>query len=286
MRMFQNFSIDRGDIIKCILLTIIFSISFFAYNRAYSPVIETTYNSASVFSHEEKSLELFSGPPQNAASEDQSADITQENTPKLVISFRPEHITIDESLLEKIRQVAESKKIAGKIDPLHLIIDTNRKDPRGQVSGNALILSGKIPSDSENLKVLVHELGHIVDIYYLPLHGDGTDLSNEFYQVSWDDYAVKKKDAVLSDFVSGYALSNKYEDFAESFAFYIFHNDEFKRRAGESEALRRKYDFFRDYIFENQEFLSTNFAVDAIRSYNWDVTKIPVNVKKYLYYMK
>lgn len=207
-------------------------------------------------------------------------------TTSLLISFRPEHITIDDELLENIREVAKSEKFVDKVSPLHLIIDTLRKEPRGQVSGNSLILSGKIASESESLKVLVHELGHIIDIYYLPLHESGDDFSNKFYTISWQDYNVKKRGAKLADFVSGYALSNKYEDFAESFAFFVFHNEEFVRRSIGNDSLKEKYEFFANNIFQNREFFSTNFASDKIRSYNWDVTKIPVNIKKYLYYIK
>jgi hypothetical protein len=283
MSLFQKYSIDRLDVVKFILLMTIFAFSFSAYNSAYSPVVETTYNSASIFSHEQKSIELFGW-----NGDDESVQVPAEvkEIENLVISFRPENITIDDSLLEKIKTNAESKIFSSKISPLHLLVDTIRKEPRGQVSGNTLILSGKISGESESLKVFVHELGHIVDIYYLPTHEDGADLSNDFYSISWLDYNVKKKDAIIWDFVSGYALSNKYEDFAESFAFYVFHNDEFARRAKSNPSLQDKYDFLKNNVFLNNEFFSTNFASEKLRSYNWDVTKIPVNVKKYLYYIQ
>jgi len=193
---------------------------------------------------------------------------------------------VDDAFVSKLRQIAESQKLSDKISPLSVVIDTKRKDPRGQVSGNALILSSKIVSESESIKVFVHELGHIIDIYYLPQHEDGSDISDDFYTISWQDYNVKKQEAKLSNFVSGYALSNKYEDFAESFTFYVFHNDEFIRRAKNDSVLAKKYRFFQENIFEGTEFLSTNFATDKIKSYNWDATRIPVNVKKYLFYMK
>jgi len=48
-----------------------------------------------------------------------------------------------------------------------LTIDINRTSPRGQMSNESVILSGRIKSLSEMAKVLVHELGHMVDIYLL-----------------------------------------------------------------------------------------------------------------------
>ncbi len=48
-----------------------------------------------------------------------------------------------------------------------IIVDINRTSPRGQMSNESITLSGRIKSLSEMAKVLVHELGHMVDIYYL-----------------------------------------------------------------------------------------------------------------------
>ena len=38
-----------------------------------------------------------------------------------------------------------------------------------------------------------------------------------FYQLSWIDINIMKAGLNTKDFVSGYAMTNKYEDFAESF---------------------------------------------------------------------
>lgn len=151
--------------------------------------------------------------------------------------------------------------------------------------GNKLILSSSISSDSERLKVFVHELGHIIDIFYLK-KGIFSDPSDTFYAISWESFQTKKKDQKIHNFVSGYALSNKYEDFAESFAFYIFHNDDFLARANSDPVLRAKYDFFRTQIFSNDEFVGTSFQTAAFSDYFWDTTKIQIDTKKYLYYMR
>lgn len=98
----------------------------------------------------------------------------------------------------------------------------------------------------------------MVDIHYLK-PGILGDPSDSFYAISWDSYKVKKKGAKLADFVSGYALSNKYEDFAESFSYYVFHNAEFKKRAKDNGMLAKKYEFFAKKLFVGKEFLETDF---------------------------
>ncbi len=87
----------------------------------------------------------------------------------------------------------------------------------------------------------------------------------------------------MASFVSWYAATNQYEDFAESLTFYIFHNDEFMERALKNDALRQKYLFISNFVFKNGEFLDTNFGIGKIPSYLWDTTKLPISVKKYLY---
>lgn len=48
-----------------------------------------------------------------------------------------------------------------------LTVDMERLSPRGQMSNESVTMSGRIKSLSEMSKVLVHELGHMIDIYLL-----------------------------------------------------------------------------------------------------------------------
>jgi hypothetical protein len=47
-------------------------------------------------------------------------------------------------------------------------------------------------------------------------------------------------------------MTNKYEDFAESFTYYILHNDDFLEKSRQSALLRAKYDFFSKYLFRDE----------------------------------
>lgn len=97
----------------------------------------------------------------------QSVVETKDPSSLLTIAFNPEYIHIDSTILEMLETQVDSAYFRSKVTPLNLLIDTERKEPRGQVVGNKLILSSRISSNSERIKVFVHELGHIVDIYFL-----------------------------------------------------------------------------------------------------------------------
>lgn len=94
---------------------------------------------------------------------------------------------------------------------------------------------------------------------------------------------IKKPGETSQNFISGYAASNRYEDFAESFGFYIFHNDEFVDRAMRNDSLRQKYLFLQKYVFVHGEFTGTDFGSADVPKYFWDTTKLPIFVNKYLY---
>lgn len=272
----QKIKIKKPDIIKFLAYFIIFFLLFFWYNKTNSPVYIWDFNSASIYSQEEKKII----PNEGFLSWEK-----KQEKPYLSISFKPDCIKIDNNLIKILDLNIKSKYFKDKVTPLSLVIDWKRTDPRGQVSGNNLILTSKIKIDSETIKVFVHELGHIVDIYYLN-DKNGLDKSEDFYKISWLAYNIKNKNAKITDFVTGYSLSNKYEDFAESFVFYIFHNEEFLRRAKINYSIKLKYNFFKNYVFENNEFNNTSFWNWNISSYNWDSTKIWINLKKYLYYIR
>jgi hypothetical protein len=69
--------------------------------------------------------------------------------------------------------------------------------------------------------------------------------------ISWKDAATKRAGQTQQNFVSGYAATNQYEDFAESLVLYVFHNRTFEDRALRDDILRQKYLFFQRYIFDD-----------------------------------
>lgn len=170
---------------------------------------------------------------------------------------------------------------------LTIILNINQVEPRGKMQWKTITLSPHVTQDGEFLKLLVHEIGHYVDIFFLPA-GDtkDSDVSNRFYEISWKDVSTKKSGETLSNFISGYAATNRYEDFAESFTFYIFHNTEFADRALRNDSLRQKYLFFAEHVFSDGQCISTDYSVNSVPAYLWDTTKIPIRVKNYLYSLK
>lgn len=182
-----------------------------------------------------------------------------------------------------IQEVLDANAMAFGYSTLSILIDMNQVEPRGKMQWHTITLSATVPKESEFLKLLVHELGHYVDIYSLIANSFGWDPSTSFYDISWIDTSTKKSNETLLSFVSGYASSNRYEDFAESFVFYIFHNREFADRAMKNDSLRQKYLFFSENIFSEWEFVDTDFRIGKIPSYLWDTTKIPISIQKYLY---
>lgn len=137
----------------------------------------------------------------------------------------------------------------------------------------------------EYLSVAIHELAHFIDIYFLEKKVL-QDLSNEFYKISWKETKVIRPWQSQEDFVSWYAMTNKYEDFAESFTYYILHNDDFLRKTLSSDELSAKYDFF-DTILFKKKFNDTDFSINnTVRDYYRDITKIDIDVEKLLQYLK
>ena len=267
---------NRVDFTKFLVYFWFFSFLLFTFQTVNSPQGYTVMNSAN-----EKTTITFD----NIDNTTSLVPKKIPNKPTLTIQYNPDNAKIDNNLLKILKFNINSKFFNSKVTPLNLIIDSVRLEPRWQVIGKELILSTKIKELNESTKVFVHELWHIVDLHFLPNIWD-YDPSENFYNISRMSYNVKKKNAKLADFVSWYALTNKYEDFAESFWFYVFHNEEFKRRSLENIIISRKYNYLKKYVFFDDEFLFTSFNNELIKSYNWDSTKININLKKYLYYIK
>lgn len=115
----------------------------------------------------------------------------------------------------------------------------------------------------------------MVDIYYLRSRGTKADPSKTFYTISWTEPTVLRSGMNASSFVSGYAATNQYEDFAEAFTMYVFHNTAFLEKTKNSPALEQKYNFLRDSVFGSY-FIGTNYEQNPVPSSLWDVTKIVI----------
>jgi hypothetical protein len=143
-----------------------------------------------------------------------------------------------------------------------------------------------LSSESEFIKVFTHELGHSIDVEYFVAGTLRSDVSQDFYTLSWLDTAIKRKGQTVQDFVSGYAMTNKYEDFAETLSMFVFHNREFSLRASKNPILEKKYNFMAEQVFVAPAFMGTSFEITAIDPYIWDTTKVAILPSNYLRYIR
>lgn len=151
-----------------------------------------------------------------------------------------------------------------------------------------------LPDSEEFLNVLVHELGHVIDLGYLTgskAGGDSkfddfgepiklNDPSYEYYSISWTDNTTLGKRADSLDFASTYAMTDPFEDFAEAFMLYVRYPEIFLAAAEENPDLMKKYAFIKENIFEDTEFTSQNDVKLSSSVYNlqqnpvYDATRI------------
>lgn len=150
--------------------------------------------------------------------------------------------------------------------------------------------------DEEFVGVFGHEIGHVVDtgVYNgTPEAGasafhDGpnpiynNDVSVKFYSLSFVDENTRKAKSSELDFVSGYAMNDPFEDFAETFNFYLLHGKEFKKMKASSKILQRKYNFMKMWIFDGKEFeTGGNSANMNIYQRYFDTTVLPSQLEKF-----
>jgi hypothetical protein len=162
---------------------------------------------------------------------------------------------------------------------------------RGLAGRNTMIISGNVP-DAEFRALFIHELGHVFDLSEEPDCFGGTKTSGEsefydgktplynddpnldFYRISWRNAKYTRSGVAAADFVSGYAMTDPFEDFAESFAYFMLQNRTFLERARHNEALAQKYAWFVRHMFDG----SIPQVATGKHNWNgrmpWDVTKL------------
>lgn len=82
-------------------------------------------------------------------------------------------------------------------------------------------------------------------------------------------------------------MTNKYEDFAETFTYYVLHNSDFLEKARYSQPLLEKYNFFADYVFINGEYQTDVYkTTKTVKKYYRDTTKIEYSLTDFLQYLE
>lgn len=167
---------------------------------------------------------------------------------------------------------------------------------RGLGGGSTIILRCSDVTDKELVSVLVHEMGHIADTGYetgdvwagksefmdgqIPIYNN--DKSLRFYRISWENETTLKEDVKKTNFVTGYAMTDPFEDFAETYNYYVLHGQQFKQMAKYDKTLRRKYIYMKYFVFEGQEFNFDPYTEGNKVARNYDSTLLNYDHETFL----
>ena len=259
---------------------------FFWWQESFKIHIEPLVNNQIVEEVMEKSIEKHSEVELESAQE----DLTY-NPYSIRFFYNPNNLsTKTQKYVKSYKNFLNDKDIENKYENIDVHMYENMKIK--MVNGEEEKIRWNMHNKSVHLfwveemsimeytAVWIHELAHYIDLYYLE-RSLFTDVSNYFYEISWDSAKIMKAWQDKPDFVSWYAMTNKYEDFAESFTYYILHNKDFENKAQKSDILKEKYDFFTKYLFKNKRFIGTDFSEEKIRSYYRDTTIIKYSREKF-----
>jgi hypothetical protein len=142
-----------------------------------------------------------------------------------------------------------------------------------------IIKNIKSLSDYDFMYLIIHEYGHEVGKAVIQMDGLNQDIDTHLRKISFNERMELEGGGYSSDvswlrqdnyweFVTNYARSGTnqneinptpawnapYEDFAESFTFYLLQGKIFRLRAKENVYLQKKYDFLKKYVFMGREY--------------------------------
>lgn len=200
---------------------------------------------------------------------------------------------------KKIEIISVLKKLPKEqISSLNnIVLDYDPNAWRGK-GGKSIIIIRAVDMESEEFYgVMIHEIGHNVDLGYLsessnkkasefndnkkPIYE--TDPSLSFYRISWNNERDKKKSAGNQDFVSGYAMQDPFEDFAESYVYFVLHNKDFKSKTQNSDKLLAKYNYMKNTVFGGKEFDTGEYLTEKnLTNQPWDITVLPYSLAGFL----
>lgn len=157
---------------------------------------------------------------------------------------------------------------------------------RGLGGKSTIILDGSV-DDAEFAALLVHECGHVISGNMVgsanagesafrdgknPFYNDAAAVS--FFSVSWENERTLKKGTKDADFVSGYASSDIFEDFAETFAAYVLQRPYLRKRAETNAAIAQKLAWMEANLPLSETAVGTT-TFKGTKDVPWDVTKLP-----------
>jgi len=161
---------------------------------------------------------------------------------------------------------------------------------RGLAGETTVIIDGTLGVD-EKRAVLIHEaLGHFMDLGCLtgspqsgksafrdgnvPIYAD--DPSVKFYEISWLNEKKMRPEAKPEDCLTGYAcFQDPFEDVAESAAYYLLHEQDFRMRAKTNTVIARKLQWIETYIFPDKSLVLATSTYASKSKVAWDATKLP-----------
>lgn len=143
--------------------------------------------------------------------------------------------------------------------------------------------------------MFVHEMGHIVDTGLMEGHSSAgvssykdyrlaifrDDPSIGFYTINWKNSNTTWKNGVVFDFVTEYASSDPFEDFAETYNFYLLHGSQFKYAAKFNQRLAQKYAYMRDRVFDGREYTNNDIKLDVSQR-AYDSTVLPFSLANFM----
>lgn len=221
--------------------------------------------------------------------EEKIKKIIEENKYKNIEFSSVPYVFLEENKNNKkeIEIILKNNDIFWLLKKIEIIFYEEKSEVRGKMKNRSVRLySPQTMKKDELIAIFIHEFSHYIDIYSLERE-EFNDISNHFYKISWCSTKVLNSWMTQKDFVSGYAMTNKYEDFAESLTYYILHNKDFLDKTKTSRILKRKYNFFSFYIFSNWLFKNTDFSQNnEIKNYYRDITKINFSLNTFLQYLK
>lgn len=205
----------------------------------------------------------------------------------------PSHIAVTYRGTSTTRQAAVQALLAAQLARLPastystlrtLVLVDGPLPRRGYAGADILVLRIEDISDAELSAVFIHELGHVADLGLLqgtptatasafvdgatPIATD--DPSASFYSICWKTSTTARCPA--GQFISGYGSTDPFEDFAESFAYYVLHGRQFRARAALDPLVAARYNFLRDTVFAGTEYTTGTTEVPATVPY--DITRL------------